>query len=86
MKHFITIITAVLAFCSCIQNDLPFPIVELEILDIEVEGAVGYKYKVLESGNLVTSEEVEATEVTITGLDKQTEYSVQVQALAPQKE
>ena len=41
MKHFITIITAVLAFCSCIQNDLPFPIVELEILDIEVEGAVG---------------------------------------------
>ncbi len=56
------------------------------ILWNEVEGAVGYKYKVLESGNLVTSEEVEATEVTITGLEKQTEYSVQVQALAPQKE
>lgn len=56
------------------------------ILWNEVEGAVGYKYKVLESGNLVASEEVEATEVTITGLEKQTEYSVQVQALAPQKE
>lgn len=56
------------------------------ILWNEVEGAVGYKYKVLESGNLVTSEEVEATQVIITGLEKQTEYSVQVQALAPQKE
>lgn len=56
------------------------------ILWNEVEGAVGYKYKVLESGNLVTSEEVVSTEVTITGLEKQTEYSVQVQALAPQKE
>lgn len=38
MKRFITIIAAVLALSSCIQNDLPYPIVELEILDITVEG------------------------------------------------
>ena len=40
MKRFITIIAAVLALSSCIQNDLPYPIVELEILDITVEGAI----------------------------------------------
>ena len=56
------------------------------ILWNEVEGAVGYKYKVLRSGTLVASEELEATQVTVTGLEKQTEYSFQVQALAPQKE
>ena len=40
MKRFITIIAAVLALGSCIQNDLPYPIVELDILDITVEGAI----------------------------------------------
>lgn len=47
----------------------------------EVEGAKGYKYKVLRSGTLVVSEETTATQVAITGLEKQTEYGVQVQAL-----
>ena len=41
MKRFITIISALLALSSCIENDIPYPIVELEVLDIEVEGAVG---------------------------------------------
>ena len=40
MKRFITIIAAVLALSSCIQNDIPYPVVELEILDLKVEGAI----------------------------------------------
>lgn len=47
-----------------------------------VANAVGYKYKVLESGTLVTSGETTATTLDITGLEKKTEYGVQVQALA----
>lgn len=41
MKHFITIIAALTALCSCIKNDIPYPIVELEVTAIDVEGAVG---------------------------------------------
>ena len=41
MRYFITIIAAVLALSSCIKNDIPYPVVGLEILDIEIEGAVG---------------------------------------------
>ena len=40
MKHFITIIAALTALCSCIKNDIPYPIVELEVTAIDVEGAV----------------------------------------------
>lgn len=40
MKRFITIITAILALSSCIKNDIPYPIVELDILDLQVEGAI----------------------------------------------
>lgn len=52
----------------------------------EVEGATGYKYKVLCSGTLVTSQETTDTQVAITGLEKQTEYAVQVQALGATSE
>ena len=47
-----------------------------------VENAVGYKYKVLSSGMLVSSGEVSVTELAIEGLEKKTEYGVQVQAVA----
>ena len=52
----------------------------------EVADAEGYKYKVLRSGTLVSSGETTQTEVTISGLEKQTEYGVQVQALADKAE
>lgn len=48
----------------------------------EVENAVGYKYKVVSSGALVTSGEIAQTQVTLTGLEKKTQYSVQVAAVA----
>lgn len=48
----------------------------------EVAEAEGYKYKVLSSGTLISSGETVDTQVAITGLEKQTEYGVQVQALA----
>lgn len=41
MRKFITLIAALLALSSCIENDIPYPIVELDIIDIEVEGAIG---------------------------------------------
>ncbi len=41
MRKFITLIAALLALSSCIENDIPYPVVELDILDIEVEGATG---------------------------------------------
>ncbi|MBO5661116.1 MAG: hypothetical protein J6R93_01390 [Tidjanibacter sp.] len=47
-----------------------------------VANAVGYKYKVLASGTLVTSGETTATQLDITGLEKKTEYGVQVMAVA----
>lgn len=48
----------------------------------EVAGATGYKYKVLRSGTIVTSGQTEEAQVAIEGLEKKTEYGVQVQALA----
>ena len=41
MKHYIVILAALTALCSCIENDIPYPIVELEVTDIAVEGAIG---------------------------------------------
>ena len=41
MRRLTIIIATIIALSSCIQNDIPFPVVELEILDIEVEGAIG---------------------------------------------
>ena len=47
-----------------------------------VANAVGYKYKVLESGNLVTSGETSTTRLDLVDLEKKTEYGVQVMAVA----
>ena len=40
MRKFITLIAALLALSSCIENDIPYPVVEMDILNIEVEGAI----------------------------------------------
>ena len=40
MRRFITIIAAMLALSSCIENDIPYPVVELDITNIEIEGAI----------------------------------------------
>ncbi|MBQ2418760.1 MAG: hypothetical protein II281_03025, partial [Alistipes sp.] len=41
MRKFLTIIAALLCLSSCIENDIPYPVVELDITAISVEGAVG---------------------------------------------
>lgn len=41
MKRFLTIIAAITTLCSCIENDIPYPVVELDIVKIEVEGSEG---------------------------------------------
>ena len=42
-KIYLTVITAIasLSIAGCIHNDLPYPVVELEITGIEVEGTSG---------------------------------------------
>lgn len=48
----------------------------------EVANAAGYKYNVVGKGVSVASGEVTQTEVALSGLEKSTEYSVQVMAVA----
>lgn len=48
----------------------------------EVDNAKSYKYKVTSGGSLVTSGEVSEAQVALSGLEKKTEYAVQVMALA----
>ena len=35
MRKFITFIAALLALSSCIENDIPYPVIEMEIIDID---------------------------------------------------
>ena len=41
MRRFLTFIATLTLFCSCIENDIPYPVVEMEVLDITIEGSVG---------------------------------------------
>lgn len=42
IKGIITILVAIVALCtSCIKNDIPYPVVKMEILSIDVEGVEG---------------------------------------------
>ena len=41
MRKFITFIAALLALSSCIENDIPYPVIEMEIQEIDIEGIVG---------------------------------------------
>ncbi len=41
MRYFITLLVALCSLSACINNDIPYPVVELDIVSIEVEGAIG---------------------------------------------
>lgn len=41
MRRLATLIAIISAFCSCIRNDVPYPIVELDITSIAIEGTEG---------------------------------------------
>lgn len=41
MRRLATLIAIISAFCSCIRNDVPYPIVELDITSIAIEGTDG---------------------------------------------
>ena len=40
MKKFLTLIATVLTLSSCIENDIPYPVIEMDITSISVEGCV----------------------------------------------
>ena len=70
MRKLSIIIATIIALCSCISNDIPYPVVELAILDIEVEGTVGEP--TIDSKNRVVSfelaENVDIRNVNITAI------------------
>ena len=71
MRHFVTLLAALMALTSCIENDIPYPVVEMEITDIEVEGAMGEPQidRVNRTIALTLAETVDIRNVRITAIE-----------------